>query len=88
MKFLPKDILRIVSCGCWYIGIDARDCFGCPFEEARNRLGISCDEFTVHPDVVLKVASEAYSTNKKFARVFDKLCGKYMYNLPVKAVIL
>lgn len=87
MKLLPKDISRIVSCGCWYVGLDAHDCSGCPFEEARDRLGISCDEFIAHPDVVLKTASEAYHTNKKFAEMFDKLCGKYMYVLPVKAVI-
>lgn len=78
----------ILYTGCYYVGIGC-GCDGCPFEEARERNKFrSCRNLLDNPHLLLKIASEAYRTDKKFAEIFDERCAKYKDALSLKAVIL
>lgn len=72
MKLTRQELLEIVKCGCFYQG--GNDCDGCPFNPVKLKIGdwVCCEDLSDYPDVVLKTASEAYRTNKEFAKVFDK----------------
>lgn len=87
MTLTTDDLDRIRQTGCEHV--DGPDCAGCLFEDTivGARL-VCCEELVENPLLLLKMVSDIYQTNKKFAQVFDKHCKQYKDVLKLKAVIL